>query len=441
MIRAARFCLLICFLLQPFYQLQATEQLIRAKIVKKNTACFHLSIEFTKQYIKQPFHLSYPQEIDLEKLPPSIVDIPLITNVIAVIWLSGKEYVIEEMDQDLYYSLIKIKAFFKRFFYNTSWEGELKPNRLIKNTLPNTSPRSAALFTGGLDSTTTVFRHFDENLTLLSFNDPHQATVEFAKAHNLDFYTIYMNHDVFLKLTSLDKVSCDISKWFWDTSMGLSWVGAAAPLLYAMGIQVLYIPSGFTWRSFIFPDGQTLLQPASPLIDENLSPMGLQVQHDVFTMTRTDKVRFISTFCTENNISKPKLIVCNRHQKADLSYSHCNKCTKCLLTMLDILAIGETLQEYGFTLSEQQFIDQFQFYMAHLHMRRGGTYVASYDTQQYLKQHVETLPQTYRQFYNWLISIDLYSMLEKSSNRTPRSTAFCWNDYEDLYPGVKNFVD
>ena len=64
-----------------------------------------------KNMLNNPLHLSYPQGIDLQDLPPSIVDIPLITNVIPVIWLSGKEYTIEEMDEDLYYSLIKIKDF------------------------------------------------------------------------------------------------------------------------------------------------------------------------------------------------------------------------------------------------------------------------------------------------------------------------------------------
>ena len=436
-----RVCCLYLFLVCFLSRVGAAEPLIRTKTIQNNSVYFRLSAEFTKKYVRESLHLSYPQEVDLNNLPPSIVDIPLITNAIAVIWLSGKEYTIEEMDEDLYYSLVKIKTFFKRFFYNTSWEGELKPERLVKNIPPKINSRSAALFTGGLDSTTTVFRHFDENPALISFNDPHQRAIDFAKMHHFDFYTIYMNYGSFLKLASLDKVSSDISKWFWDTSMGLSWVGAAAPFLYAMGIPILYIPSGFTWRSFIFPDGQTLRQPASPLIDENLSPMGLRVQHDIFTMTRTDKIKFISTFCSEKNIPKPQLIVCNCHQKSDTSYAHCNRCMKCLMTMLDILAIGENLQDYGFTVPEQEFIPQFQSYIANLKMRKGGTYAACYDTQKYLKQNIETLPQTYRSFYDWFTSIDLWAMIDESTERPPRAIPFNWNDYKDLYPGVENFVD
>lgn len=248
-----------------------------------------------------------------------------------------------------------------------------------------------------------------------------------------------MNYNNFLKLTFLNKVSCDISKWFWDTTMGLAWVGAAAPFLYTMGIPKFYIPSGFTWLSFIFSDGQTLRQPASPLIDENLSPAGLEIEHDTFTMTRTDKIKFISSFCKENTIPKPQLVVCNYHQQCDTAYSHCNKCVKCLLTMLDIVAIGEHLEEYGFTLSEEAFIQKMQSYLSSVKMKRGGTYAACLDTQQYLKEHVESLPQTHRQFYDWFISIDLYEMLDLSTNRPLRTTPFCWDDYQDIYPPVKNF--
>jgi hypothetical protein len=109
--------------------------------------------------------------------------------------------------------------------------------------------------------------------------------------------------------------------------------------------------------------------------------------------------------------------------------------------MLDILAIGDKLQDYGFTLSEQEFFSQFQSYIANLKMRRGGTYVACNDTQKYLKQNIETLPQTYRSFYGWFTSIDLWGMIDKSSNCPSRATPFNWNDYQDLYPGVENFVD
>ncbi len=413
--------------------IEASEQIIRAKVIHHNTIRFHLSQEFAKQYTRHCLTLTYPQDIDLQQLPPSIVDIPLITQVIPVIWLSGKAYEIEEMDEDLYYSLIKIKEFFKRFFYNTSWNGALKPQRLIKNSIPAIANTSAALWTGGVDSTATVLSHLDEHPTLISFNDPHQHAVAFAHTYHLNISTIYMNHHDFLKLTKLDKATIDISKWFWDTTMGLAWIGAAAPFLYAKGIPILYIPSGFTWDSFIFPHGQTLEQPACPLIDENVNPAGLCVHHDGFTLTRTEKIKFISTFCAKKNITKPQLVVCNYHTVCDTSYTHCNRCFKCYITMLDILAIGQDIQEYGFTMDQEEFIAHFKKYLTKLTMRPGGTYVALRDTQRYLQQHKEQLPEKYRSFYDWFLSVDLWAKVTVTSKRPFRPQPFSWDDYQDLY--------
>lgn len=418
--------------------------LIKLKSVHNNSIRFFLSDEFSKRYVRKPLHLAYPEDVNLELLPESIVNIPVITNVIPVIWFSGNQYTIDEMDKDLYYSLIKIKSFFKRFFYNTSWDGDLIPTRLVKNTPPLAKSKSASLFTGGLDSTTTVLRHFDEDLSLISFNATHQTAAKFAKKHGFDHHSIVTNCLQFLKLTTLDKASIDITKWFWDTTMGLSWVGSAAPFLYVKGISALYIPSGFTWQSFVFPDGQTMRQPASPLIDENLNPFGLKVVHDDFTMTRTDKIKFVSTFSSQHNIPKPRLIVCTYHRKSDTSYLNCNKCMKCMLTMLDILAIGEDLSDYGFTVTEPEFSSQFKSYMENLKMRRGGTYAALKDTQNYVKQNIDSLPQARRPFYDWFVNIDLWALVDKSiedsSKRPLRASPFNWKDYSDIYPGIEEFV-
>lgn len=423
---------------------KAGEPLIRVKSVHNNSVRYFLSRDFSQKFVRQPLHLLYPPEIDLEKLPRSIIDIPLITNVIAVIWYSGGRYEIEEMDEDLYHSLVKIKKFFQRFFYNTAWDGELIPNRLVKNKLPQSGSKSASLFTGGLDSTTTVMRHFDEDLSLVAFNSIHEIALDFANQHGFKPYIITTNCLKFLKLTALDKATLDITKWFWDTTMGLSWVGSTAPFLFAKGINRLYIPSGFTWQSFIFPDGQTMRQPASPLIDENISPAGLRVTHDDFTMTRTDKIKFVSTFCSTRHIPKPQLMVCTYHRRMDTKYANCNKCTKCMLTMLDILAIGENLADYGFTLTEKEFVGSFRSYMQHLKMRRGGTYAALKDTQTYIAQNRASLPSKRQPFYDWFVSFDLWSMVnqapEATSQRPLRTTPFDWQDYKDLYPPLANLV-
>lgn len=415
--------------------------LVKAKSIHENRVRFFLSPEFSEQYINEPLALSYPKEIVLADLPSSIVEIPLITNAIATIWFSGQRYTIDEMDEDLYYSLQSIKEFYRRFFYNTRWDGELTPGKLVKNQMRGKDTRSASMFTGGVDSTCTALRHLEERPALISLNEPHEQAVAWATSHNLTINTISTNYFDFLNLSYLNKASVDITKWFWDTTMGLAWVGMSAPLLYAKGISQFYIPSGFTWRSFIFPDGQTIEQPASPLIDENLSPMGLRVYHDDFLMTRTDKIKCISRLCSQHNIPKPQLVVCTHHQRSSTTYTHCNKCFKCYITMLDILAIGERLQDYGFSLPEEEFITNFQSYFTAATLRPDGMYAAYRDTQRYLKNNIDTLPQTHRAFYDWYCSIDLWEKADTTTTRPLRATPFSWNDYADLYPGVSNYLD
>ena len=109
--------------------------------------------------------------------------------------------------------------------------------------------------------------------------------------------------------------------------------------------------------------------------------------------------------------------------------------------MLDILAVGDRLHDYGFSLSEQEFIAQFRPYFDTTSLRPDGVYAAFLDTQRYLQKHIDVLPQTYRPFYDWYLSINLWERADTSTNRPLRTTPFRWSDYQDLYPGVSNYVD
>lgn len=428
--------LLRCLILVFFpLNISALLPLIESKKIENNRVRFGLPKNFSQKYINEELCISYPKEVDVQNLPPSIVDVPLITSVIAIIWISGKKYTIDEMDEDLYYSLIKVKEFFKRYFCNTSWNGELRPRRLVKNRPPQKGSRPAMLFTAGLDSTTTLFRHFDENPVLISFNEPNEIAVDFAKEHTFDFYTIYVNHERFLKRSYLNTLSCDIDDWLWDTSQALSWIGISTPFLYSKGIQSLYIASDNHWRAHIFPDGNVMHRAASPIIDENTSPMGLKVKHDPFDMTRVDKVNYISAFCQNRNLPKPTLTVCWQLRKRGQSTPNCNKCEKCYRTMLDIIATGQDPRDYGFILSPEELIPRFCSFITNFKTQIRMTYTFYRDIQEHIAKNIDLLPSDYRSFYEWFISLDLWKMVVESP-RPNRASPFNWEDYRDLYPEI-----
>lgn len=410
----------------PFV-LAAITPLIESKKFQDNQVQFKLNKKFRRQYVNQDLTISYPSDINIRNLPNSIIEIPLITSSIAVIWISGNQYSIEEMDEDLFNSLIKIKEFFRRYFCNTSWDGELVPKRLVKNTLPVTV-RPAMLFTAGLDSTATLFKHFDENPILISYNDPNEIAAAFAKQYHFDFHTIYVNHEQFLKRAYLSTLSCDIEEWLWDTSLGLTFIGIAAPFLYAKGISNFYISPDSHWLAHIFPDGLPMQRAACPIIDENLSPMGIKVTHALFDMTRVDKVEWVSKFCTQNGLPKPQLTVCWQPR----TIPNCNRCEKCFRTMFEIIAVGEDPRDYGFLLSTDEFIKQFSAFMKHFKIKTRLIYSYHRDVQLALIKNLEKLPQEYRTFYEGFINIDLWSLIDEPP-RPPRLTPFSWDDYRDLF--------
>lgn len=407
--------------------------LIDSKKIENNRVCYKLSKYFSQKYINEELSISYPDEIDVRNLPPTIVDVPLITSVIAIIWISGQRYTIDEMDEELYYSLIKVKEFFKRYFCNTLWKGELRPRRLVKNRPPQREDRPAMLFTAGLDSTTTLLRHFDENPVLISFNQPNEIAIDFAKKNHFDFYMIEVNHERFLKRSYLNTLTSEIPEWLWDTSLALSWIGISTPFLYSKGISSLYIASDNHWGAHIFPDGNVMQRAACPIIDENTSPMGLKVKHDPFDMTRVDKVNYIATFCQKRNMPKPKLTVCWQLRKKGQSSPNCNACEKCYRTMLDILVTGQDPRDYGFELSPDELISRFCAFIPKYKMQTRTLYPFYRDIQEYISRHISELPVEYRFFYEWLISIDFWKMVEELP-RPSRALPFKWEDYRDLYP-------
>ena len=189
------------------------------------------------------------------------------------------------------------------------------------------------------------------------------------------------------------------------------------------------------WRAHLFDDGNVMHRATSPLIDENLSPSGLQVRHDPFNMTRVDKLNFITDFCLNRQLPIPKLAVCWQQRKPGQTTPNCNQCEKCYRTMCSIVAIGKDPREFGFSLSPKKLIPQFKAFIKDFKTKTRMTYTFYRDIQEYTVNNIRRLPSEYRPFYRWFISLDLWKMVEEDP-RPLRSTPFSWEDYRDLYPAM-----
>lgn len=347
------------------------EDLIESYTINKNKLKVIINQEFSDKYLTDDFFAIYDEDIDLNDLDESIALLPFHMNIATIVWISGKTYEVDIMDKDAYRSLKIIKEVFRRLYPKTKWDGELVPRKLRLNkkqqARKDPSQEIALLFSGGLDSTCSSFYHFAKKQLLITcwgqwdvplekpklWNARKAEFLEFAQqyGHTNSFvksnYGSFLNHDV------LTSISPEIPMWREDANEGIGMSGLAAPILVSKGYSRLYIASSFTWN-YPYPSA------ANPFVDNNISLAdGIQTRHDLFSLSRIDKLSFLSKMIRKNNLEYPRMKVCSGRQKSNC----CDKCSKCLQTIIALIALGENPKNYGFDIDNEEAIEKAKRYL------------------------------------------------------------------------------
>ena len=79
--------------------------LIDAIVVNKNRIDIKINEGFKKKFLKGDFYATYDKDLDLAKLDNSLNVLPFVSNVISIIWISGRTYYIDSLDQEFHESL------------------------------------------------------------------------------------------------------------------------------------------------------------------------------------------------------------------------------------------------------------------------------------------------------------------------------------------------
>ncbi len=343
--------------------LSAAVPLITNVRVIKNRVDITIDKKFKKKYLKEDFFVEYDKDINLEQFDYSIVTLPFIMNVMSLVWISGQDYEIDEMDTEVYQSLQTIKDVFKLFYPNTSWDGNLIPKKLTTHSFTHTLDTTAVLFSGGVDSTTTSLYHRDKKQLLItswgqSCLPLNELTLwkkvstrinKFAKDYGHKTTYLRSNYYYFLNLPELKKLSSDITSWRIDTIEDMGWTGLVAPIMLSKGIRTLRIGSSDTWNL-------PYASACNPYIDSNIAFMGLKFYHDLFSMNRFDKISYLVDQYNKKLIKKVNLIVC----QAQGNVITCGSCEKCVLTLALLLGAGADPRDYGYTLSPEKAATRIQ---------------------------------------------------------------------------------
>ena len=414
--------------------------LIDSVTVNKNIIKITINEGFKKKYLTGDFFAEYDKDIDLAKLDYSIQIMPFIMNVVSIVWISGRDYYIDSMDEELYASLEKVKEVFKRMYKKTSWNGRLIPRKLVKNSLPFSLKERPAqeymalLFSGGVDSTASSFYHKEKKQLLITvwghwdlplhdeklWKKRAEQLRDFAKQYHHESAFIKSNYYSFLNRNVLDHISPEISSWRIFTVEGIGWAGLAAPLMLLKGYPELRHGSTVTW-DFKFPAA------ANPFVDDNIKFSGGWLKHDLFDMNRLEKCSFIASLCKKENLRKPHMRVCE-----EKIVGNCGTCQKCLRTVLELAVIGEDPKEYGFNISAQTALKKSrQFMKEHT---TGYTTVWHFMHIKELLEKKKAQGEDIPDDLEWILSVDLN---KKITSDVKHQRKIDWHEFADLLPDIE----
>lgn len=420
---------------------QAVERnLIQNIEITPHTLRFTLDPELHNKYFWENFYVTYHDDVGLLDLDYSIITMPLLLNIYSIVLISGNDYYIDEMDKDLYHSLLIVAKALKRLYPHTAWKGRLIPRRLVNNRKlikkPSTSIGMAMPFSHGLDSICTSFLHRDSTQLLMTVRgcpdtplDPKmpnwqitkEAVISFAKTHGHKTSFVTSNFHDFFNWEVLGDINSEIMNWRMDTIEDLGWIGIAAPIMVSKGIKKLVLAANKDWST---------LHPgiSSPITNDSMSFAGISVVNDAFDLSRTEKNFVVRDICTTYQLPKPNMFVCEYNKP---NRANCCVCTKCVFTILSWILAQEEPKAYGFNVDIDLFLNYFKnnFFMENVYSPyRAGCFKY---TQYKAQQELSKLDPKLYQFFLWFLTIDF----DKLTVPTDQIT-IDYDDFIDLNPRI-----
>jgi hypothetical protein len=365
------------------------------------TALFHQEL-VDAGYLKMPsMFINYECYIDLSALDFSIYSIPFIMMVAPIAWISKRTWGIDEMDEGFFASLINVKKVLRFFYPKIDWSGNLFPRKLVKRNEPSCLPSRkythAALFSGGVDSTATVFEYINQKPLLISINTQecdsyrqrNRQNVQFARDYGCNVTFVRSNYYETLNIDNLSNIARRL--WLEQISFMLYRFGLATPLLGYNRIPTLLVASSQTSK-YPYPYG------SHPLIDNALHFGGSQVIHHNAHLDRPTKMKRIASFCEERNFRYPTLQVCSVEMNENGSGKNCLECENCLYTMNNILLIEREPHLFGFPLEVDEVINRTRQYVSNSHNGLCSEWLKICDYFQ--TQKINSFK--YREYFSWL---------------------------------------
>lgn len=311
---------------------------------------FYCDPSLTPYFNSTRLFIEYPNNVD--NVPMSILAIPFVGTILGIAWLENCNIYVPELDSTYYYSLRETRAAYQDMYYDAKLLGRVVPCKIISNELPK-SNKSLLLFGGGVDAHSTYIRHKSEVSHIINiqgwFKDLQAIDIaaecdkkhckEFAIRENIEFIYVKSNFASLIDNKYFEKKYSLIlhDSWWHGIQHSMAFIAISIVMAYRIGISNLLIASSCTvgrrhpCASFITTDSSYRFS-----VNGN-------VTHDAFELNRQQKMKVIVDYQKKSGKPYP-LKVCSFNDK------NCCECEKCFRTILEIVAEGGDVRDFGFNI-------------------------------------------------------------------------------------------
>jgi len=380
--------------------------------IEDNKICCEISCSRgLKKYFSDSFYAKYDR--DIENVNRSILQIPAISNIITVAWVTGADVYVKELDKAYLESLDKVKRVMKGMYPEFPFSGNIYVDKIVSNSISGQNQGSMLLFTGGIDSTTSYIRHKNEKPTLVTiwgadiplskkdfWNKAKKEILRFADKEGVEANFIETNIFSFMNmnllsleygryLTTLD--------WWESVQHGIGLLGLCAPLATVERIGMVYIASSLT-HDFHYPLGLDLTT------GNNISWANVKVSQDGYELTRQEKIRYAIKNYIRDTGNYPFIRVCNKKKDDKLN---CSDCEKCYRAITGLVLEGIDPNNCGFTVDSRTFYSIKRKFINRKFIFPQTCVFLWKDIQRHIPETIDHNLYNSKEFFRWLKDFDI----------------------------------
>jgi hypothetical protein len=402
------------------------ELIIHDPVLKGRRLTSNLSVsEGLEKYIKEKeLFIEYDTDIYANT---SILNIPLISAVLPLAWLSGSDIQVNSLDKRFKESMEELKLIFKKMYPLIPFTTEINVDEIVENEIEILDPdmRTGLLFSGGVDATYSfimnlnlkprLVMHWGVERTPYPVYSDYWEKVRtiyrnFSERHGVEYYLTQTNP---LEILHERMIEHDFYK---ELAYGSLWVklqhslillSLAAPLSVKRFDQLLISSAHHpqhTWTLDTYrPDA---LEPET---DEKISWSTLNVKQTGY-IPRYQKTKVIADYLKNENLI---LRVCLERERSPKELN-CSNCKKCFRTIAQLVQFEIDPNQIGFKVDESTF-------------EKMRTQYAPYEVDTYVSDIKNMIPENIE--FDLYGSKDFFTWFRGSTGRVEKDV---WL-YRDVY--------